>query len=174
MTTIVCLAGILDRDDPEVEADCTRPTIVAIQESESIGYARASYNNVTEHTAYVDDPQLPNRSRGASIAHSVAFTFKELMVRPGSVDHTCNICLDTLGANGGVSTLLCGKPVRRLKRMHRADQNLLMTCVLLSLVWLQVTRFVASALRGGRQQVSCARSAGQTSVHLSTTTASQI
>ncbi|DBA79028.1 TPA: hypothetical protein ACH3X1_008892 [Trebouxia sp. C0004] len=30
------------------------------------------------------------------------------MVGPGSVDHTCNICLDTLGANGGVSTLLCG------------------------------------------------------------------
>lgn len=30
------------------------------------------------------------------------------MVGPGSVDHTCNICLDTLGANGGVSSLLCG------------------------------------------------------------------
>ncbi|KAL0029867.1 hypothetical protein WJX77_004511 [Trebouxia sp. C0004] len=35
------------------------------------------------------------------------------MVGPGSVDHTCNICLDTLGANGGVSTLLCGHPFCR-------------------------------------------------------------
>ncbi len=76
-----------------------------------------------------DDPQLP---RGASID----FTFKQSMVGPGSVDHTCNICLDTLGANGGVSTLLCGEScpllgdlVCRLKRLHRADQNPLVTCV---------------------------------------------
>lgn len=31
------------------------------------------------------------------------------MEGPQSVGHTCNICLDTLGANGGVSTLLCGE-----------------------------------------------------------------
>jgi len=75
---------------------------------------------------------FPDRPRGASID----FTFKQPMVGPGSVDHTCNICLDTLGANGGVSTLLCGEScslfgdlVRRLKRLHRADQNLLVTCV---------------------------------------------
>lgn len=69
-------------------------------------------------------------SRGTSIAQGGAFTVEQLMVGPGSVDHTCNICLDTLGANGGVSTLLCGEswslpgdPVCRLKRLYWADQN---------------------------------------------------
>ncbi|KAL3150445.1 hypothetical protein ABBQ32_000276 [Trebouxia sp. C0010 RCD-2024] len=35
------------------------------------------------------------------------------MEGPQSVGHTCNVCLDTLGANGGVSTLLCGHPFCR-------------------------------------------------------------
>lgn len=138
---------------------CSRPLLDAcfskrLLSRQNVLYSRPTYtyNGIrVEETAVRKCSRLCNKT----------------MEGPQSVGHTCNICLDTLGANGGVSTLLCGESCSYLSSQGRS-----IVCIRVPSLYLtflmpsQATHSAVSAFLAGKPQAVSVQSAVQTNEHL--------